>query len=101
MPESTQPKVHIVNLSRLLGMFQPVLNPTLVNENNPKGWTGEYELNSKVASAEPTRNQILNTAYAAMGDIKQFITDHEQCKNDLLDLREDALKVHKLLMASG
>lgn len=101
MSETTQPKVHIVNLSRLLGMFQPELNPSLVNENNPKGWTGKYILNEKVTVGEPTRDQILNTAYAAMGDIKQFIKDHEQAKKDLADLREDAVKVHRLLMGAG
>jgi hypothetical protein len=100
MSENTQLKHHIVNLTRLLGKFEPVLDKALVNENNPHGWTGEYKIKEN-QTGEPTRDQILNTAYAAMGDVKQFIKEHNECKKDLLELREDSIKVHKLLMQAG
>lgn len=100
MSENTQLKHHIVNLTRLLGKFEPVLDTALVNENNPHGWTGAYKIKDN-QTGEPTRDQILNTAYAAMGDVKQFISEHNTAKKDLEDLRVDALKVHKLLMLAG
>lgn len=98
---SPSPKVYLINFIRLIEKFVPVLDPSLVNENNTHGWTGEYKLKEGSTEAIPSIHQLINHAFAAIGDMKKFITEHETIKANLFELQQDATKVHKLLMGSG
>jgi hypothetical protein len=101
MSNTNAQKVHLINFTRLINRFKPELDKSLVNENNPQGWTGKYILDVTISTGAPTQDQIINAAYGALGDIKTFIQEHEQAKKDLEDLRMDAVVVHKVLIAAG
>ena len=98
--DQKQIKVGIVNFTRLLKKYEPQLDPSLVNETNPQGWTGKY-VPTENAGALPTFDQFLNTCFHALQDITLFIKEHEQVKYNLGQLQEDSVDVHKLLMSAG
>lgn len=93
-------KVGIINLNLLLQKYRPELDESLVNENNPPGWTGKY-IPTENAGNLPTFDQLINACFHAMQDMMLFIKEHEQIKLNLFNLQKDSIGVHQVLMGSG
>ncbi len=88
---TSSPSVHpIANLAATLALFEPVF---LVNENieSEKEWTGEY---NPIDPSKPYPNfhQLLNTCYAAMGAMKEFIKEVDYLRNEHSRLTADAMQ---------
>lgn len=89
-----QPSVHpIANLAAALALFEPVY---LVNEKTgapTDKWGGLYQP-INVHKPYPTIHELLNTCYAAMGAMKEFIKEVDTLRNAHAKLTADALQAY-------
>jgi hypothetical protein len=97
-PKPSATKEHIANLARALNTFVPVL----VNESGQDVWKGEYRVKDGVDPAKsPNFQQLINTAFGAIGEIMQFIQEHDVQKKQLQVLTVDLQDSYQVAHRAG
>lgn len=102
MNEQPPPIRAIANLAAALELFEPVfvVNDSPAQLESEKEWTGEFAPKDP-HKPYPNFHQLLNTCYAAMGDIKEFIKQHELMRSNYTSVIGEVMAIKNLLAAEG